>query len=132
MTIFVDTSALIAVADASERHHPEAQSFWADLVSDGVSLLTTNYVLVEAMCLLQRRLGLEALVAFFEDVVPLFRVEWMSAERHQGAVDDLTSLRRRDVGIVDCASFQAMRSLGLSQVFAFDRHFAEQGFQVVP
>lgn len=34
-------------------------------------------------------------------------------------------------GHVDCASFVTMGHLGIYEVFAFDRHFAEQGFQYV-
>ncbi|MEI6809693.1 MAG: hypothetical protein WCN95_13310, partial [bacterium] len=33
---------------------------------------------------------------------------------------------------VDCVSFEVMRRLGLRNVFAFDNHFAEQGFLVRP
>jgi predicted nucleic acid-binding protein len=29
-------------------------------------------------------------------------------------------------------SFEVMRRSGLTQAFAFDRHFAEQGFQQIP
>jgi hypothetical protein len=29
---------------------------------------------------------------------------------------------------VDCASFAVMRKLGIADVFAYDKHFSEQGF----
>ena len=39
---------------------------------------------------------------------------------------------RRQLSLVDCASFDIMRRLGLRDVFAFDPHFAEQGFRCLP
>ncbi len=39
---------------------------------------------------------------------------------------------RRQLSLVDCASFDAMRRLGITTVFTFDKHFAEQGFAQVP
>ena len=33
---------------------------------------------------------------------------------------------------VNCVSFEIMRQRGLRRVFAFDKHFEEQGFDVVP
>jgi uncharacterized protein len=38
---------------------------------------------------------------------------------------------RRHLSLVDCVSFAAMHQFGLSAVFAFDNHFAEQGFTIL-
>jgi predicted nucleic acid-binding protein len=43
----------------------------------------------------------------------------------------LTSARRR-LSLVDCTSFEVMRRLGITSAFAIDRHFVEQGFEVLP
>ncbi len=40
--------------------------------------------------------------------------------------------RRRRLSWVDCVSFVMMRRLRLEACFAFDRHFAGQGFALVP
>jgi len=39
---------------------------------------------------------------------------------------------RRQLSLVDCASFVVMRAHGLTRAFGFDAHFAEQGFTVTP
>jgi uncharacterized protein len=39
---------------------------------------------------------------------------------------------RRDLSLVDCVSFEAMRRLRIDTVFCFDAYFAQQGFQVLP
>ena len=41
------------------------------------------------------------------------------------------SLGRKKLSLVDCVSFIIMRHYGLENVFGFDRHFNEQGFNLV-
>ena len=128
MTVFVDTSAFIAVLDADSTDHETARRTWADLLQRDVVLLTTNYVLVESLALIQRRLGIEATRAFQEDIVPILSVEWLDAAMHHAAVAALLIAGRRQLSLVDCASFQTMRRRGIGTAFTLDRHFAEQGF----
>jgi predicted nucleic acid-binding protein len=130
--IFVDTSALLAILTATERNHTRARAVWLDLLSRGEHLMTTNYVLLETIALVQRRLGFQAIVDFQRDAVPILRVIWIGEDDHTTAVAALLAANRRQLSLVDCASFTAMRRLGLDTVFAFDRHFAEQGFICLP
>jgi len=128
MTVYVDTSAFIAVLDADSTDHEMVRRTWSDLLRRDVALLTTNYVLVESFALIQRRLGLEATRAFQEDIVPILSIEWLDATAHHAAVAALLIAGRRQLSLVDCASFQAMRRRGIGTAFALDGHFAEQGF----
>lgn len=105
---------------------------WEGLIADEAALICTSYVLVEMFALLQSRLGLTAVRAFQEAVVALLQVEWVEAQRHQRSVAALLIANRRQLSLVDCASIDAMRLAGLTTVFAFDRHFAEQGFPCLP
>ena len=86
---FVDTSAFYAVLDASDRYHPRAAKRWASLLDEGADLVTTNYVLLETVALLQGRLGLEAVRVFTDDVQPLLRVEWLKEGDHRNAAEAL-------------------------------------------
>lgn len=131
MTIFVDTSALLAVLDADDQQHALARQAWEDLVTREEDLVCTNYILVESFALVQHRLGVEAVRTLQEDIVPVLRIEWMDSQRHNTSVAALLTAARRQLSLVDCASFDAMRRLGISTAFTFDRHFDEQGFQRV-
>ena len=132
MSTFVDTSALLAVLDADDQNHRPALATWTHLVGAEAVLVCTNYVLVEAMALIQHRLGIEAVRTFQEDVAPLLQVAWMDAQSHERSVAALLISGRRRLSLVDCASFDTMRSLGMTTAFVFDRHFTEQGFACVP
>jgi len=52
-------------------------------------------------------------------------------ELHRVAIDAWLEASRRRLSLVDCTSFEVMRRLDLRQVFAFDGHFDEQGFEVL-
>ena len=132
MTVFVDSSALYAVLDRDDSNHAAAAEVWRRLVKDGEDLLTHNYVLVESCALAQRRLGAAALRVLNQDIVPLFRVEWISEGRHRRAVDMAVAAGRKKLSVVDCASFVVMRETGVREAFCFDRHFGEFGFEAVP
>lgn len=132
MMVFVDTSALYAVLDADDRRHAQAREAWADLLTGQTPLVCTNYVLVETFALTQSRLGMDAVRTLQEDIVPVLQVTWIDEARHERAVSAVLTADRRQLSLVDCASFNAMRELGIKTAFAFDDHFAEQGFDCIP
>lgn len=132
MPILVDTSALFAVLDADDQYHAQARETWGRLLSEEERLVCTNYVLVEALALVQNRLGMDAVRALQEDILPLVGVEWIDAQSHYSSVVAMLTAGRRGLSLVDCASFETMRRLGLTTAFAFDPDFAEQGFQLIP
>lgn len=132
MTVFVDTSAFYAVFDHDDANHARAREVWSRLLKEKADLLTNNYVLLETSALLQHRLGMPAVRAFHEDVVPLLRTDWVSPLRHQAAVEAVLTAARKRLSLVDCVSFQTMRENGVRTVFGFDAHFREQRFDTLP
>ena len=132
MTVFVDTSALYALLDADDRFHTAARAAWSDLVAADDPLLTSNYVLVETFALVQRRLGMNAVRACADRLLPVIDVAWVEQEDHRNALAGVVAAGRRDLSLVDFASFVVMRRDGLRTAFTFDPHFAEQGFDAVP
>ena len=132
MRIFIDTSAFYAVLDQDDENHPEAAKVWRRLLQDDSALLTSNYVLVETSALIQRWLGIAALRAFQEDIVPLLGVEWIDEIRHRAAIEMALAASRKKLSLVDCSSFLVMREVEVRRAFCFGRHFREQGFSVLP
>ena len=132
MNVFVDTSAFYAVMDADDEQHPPARAVWIDLLEKVHRLHTTSYVLVETVALLQSRLGMECVRVFSADIQPLLEVYWVDEGTHRSAHHALLVAGRRDLSLVDCVSFEALRRLHLTEAFCFDAHFAEQGVHVLP
>lgn len=132
MNVFVDTSGFYAVIDGDDEKHDAAGAAWVGLLEGPHTLHTSNYVLVETIALLQSRIGMDCVNAFSADVLPFLNVFWVDEGTHRSALHALLVSARRNVSLVDVVSFEAMRRLNLMDVFCFDMHFAEQGFQVLP
>ena len=94
-------------------------------------LVCANYVLIECLALIQRRLGLTAVLDFQSAIVPLLEIEWIDAATHERIVQSLLTAHNRQLSLVDCASFDVMRRRGIKAAFAFDRSFGEQGFELL-
>jgi predicted nucleic acid-binding protein len=75
--------------------------------------------------------GLDAVEAFVDDLVPALAVERVGEALHRAATAACLAARRRDVSLVDWTSFTHMRRRGLSIAFTYDEHFAAQGFELV-
>lgn len=129
MLVFCDTSALYAVANRDDESHVAASRIWTRLVEEEqLRAITTNYVVVETFSLAQRRRGLRAARAIAEALHDCIEVAFVDEDLHRAAIDECLQRRRRTVSLVDYVSFAFMRRLGIQVAFAFDRHFAEQGF----
>jgi predicted nucleic acid-binding protein len=132
VSVFVDTSALLALLDADDPEHERATAAWDELAEEGVPLVSTNYVVVETVAVAQHRLGLEAVRALVDDILSVIEVRFVDATVHDAAMATLVAAGRRQLSLVDCASFETMRRGDLRRAFAFDRHFRERRFTLRP
>ncbi|HVT47253.1 MAG TPA: PIN domain-containing protein [Vicinamibacterales bacterium] len=130
--IFVDTSALYAVLDRDDENHAAAKHTWSDVLGTEAPLLVTNYILVETTALVQHRLGLEAVRVLCADILPALETHWVTDADHAHAQNALLAADRHKLSLVDCSSFHVMRGRGVRKAFAFDPHFREQGFDLLP
>lgn len=125
--IFLDTSAIYALADARDPRHPIARERFRTLLAAGERLVTHNYVLLESMALLQSRLGLSTALKLATDA-RAFDIEWVDETTHHEAVHHLARRGRRQVSFVDQVSFLVMRRRGIRSALAFDPDFEHEGF----
>lgn len=132
MVIFIDTSALFALINSNDNFHQQAKDQWKLLLEKKDSLFSNNYVILESISLMQRRFGMDGIHALHSEVLSLLEIDWVDESQHQAAVNTFLKSNRRELSLVDCSSFESMRRLGIETAFAFDEHFHEQGFKVIP
>lgn len=132
MNCFIDTSAFLAVLGKDDQNHARAKTTWVALLKERTPLVTSSYVLTETIAILQHRMGMDAVRVFHNDVYPILAIEWVDGMLHERGMGGVLAARRRDLSLVDCVSFEVMRKRGIDKVFAFDTHFEEQAFDVVP
>jgi predicted nucleic acid-binding protein len=130
--VFADTSGLYALLVVSEEGHPDVKKSFSQVLTAGRVLSTTSYVIVETVALLQSRIGMGAARDFSERIVPLLSIEWVSSVLHGTASRRHLAEDRRQLSLVDCVSFEYMRSAGIEEALALDQHFEEAGFRLLP
>ena len=75
------------------------------------------------------RLRPESALRFLHDSGK-FRIHWIASEDHREAMRLLANRRKRNLSLVDCASFVVMQSYRVKEALAFDGDFAEEGFSL--
>ena len=126
--IFVDTSAIYALASAREPHHREARRSFDALLRAERPLVTHSYVLSESMALLHERLGRYVALTLAVEARG-FDVAWVDDHLHRAAVDGLRGAPA-GVSLVDQVSFLVMRQRGIEEAFAFHEGFRRAGFRL--
>ena len=125
--IFLDTSGILALAMPEDTYHEQALAMMQSADAAGETLLIHNYVIVEAVALLQRRVGLEAALMFTKST-EFFRVVWVDANLHVQALEKLAQAGKAKLSLTDAVSFLVMRLYDCSDYIGFDKHFTEAGF----
>lgn len=126
--VFVDTSALYALADRSDRRHDEAVAVSERLAKDKVPVFTTNYVVAEAHVLILSRLGHAAARTWLRNMK--LRVEQVTLRDQQEARAVILRQNDKDYSLADATSFAVMKRLACRTAFTFDRHFQWFGFEI--
>ena len=130
MRIFADTSGLFALLVQNDHMHIRAKQNFAYFARHRSHLLTSSFVLVETVALLQRRVGLSAVHDFQSKIMSLLEIIWINGDWYTRAIQRLFALNNRNISLVDSLSFEIMGTLEIKLAFSFDKHFVENGFEV--
>jgi uncharacterized protein len=125
--VFVDTSGLFALLDEDDSRHGDAAQVFSHLPPT-TELVTSNYVLVEAIALVRRRLGPVAEDRLINEVVPILRIIWIDETTHRTAVATYQAAGR-SASLVDHVSFAVMENAAINLAFAYDEDFDRLGFR---
>ncbi len=131
--IFVDTSAWDAIIDGGDANHALALLF-SDEIAGHYALVTTNYVLDELYTLLLLNIGYQRTIRYKQQLDILVQegileIEWISEQLAFEAWAIFEQFNNdKQWSFTDCTSYVVMKRLGITEVFAFDRHFGQMGF----
>lgn len=115
MKVFVDTSAFYALASLADEFHRDAVSIYKRLLQQ-CRLVTTSYVIVETVALLQSRGGHSVACSFMKSLSEGDAVEviWVSENAHQQGCQ-LFLTKGVAMSLVDCVSIVVMRHWGIGR-----------------
>jgi hypothetical protein len=132
--VLVDTSALLALSRRQDQHHRRAVHLADRHLASGGQYLSTTLVLGELYSHLlylrgpgeARTITLQLLADPVHEWVPV------SASLVRDAVTQwLARFADQRFSLVDAVSFEVMRRAGVTQAFAFDKHFEVAGFALL-
>jgi predicted nucleic acid-binding protein len=123
--VLLDSSAILALADASDRHHREAIAIAARLGAERRPVFVTHAIELEAHALLLRKLGRgparEWLLRGGLSVVRATRGE------EDAARELIASHEDKDWSLCDALSFVLIVQRRAAGAFSFDHHFRQVG-----
>ena len=121
MSVFVDTSAWYAVADAGDASHARAAALLKQFSGD---LVTSDHVLIETWFLAASRHSSSVADQLVESIRRgLARVEPAGLVDLEVAAEIGRAFPDQDFSIVDRTSWSIMERLGIHQAVAFDVDF---------
>ena len=126
MVVFLDTSALYALADRDDLNHTHAKTLFENAQQQETTYLLHNYILLECAALFSRRLGPAAARRLLQEA-EAFRVRWVDERLHCQALKEWKSRPAR-LSFVDQVSFAVMREAKVHIALAFDDDFKKEGF----
>jgi predicted nucleic acid-binding protein len=130
VTLFVDTSGIIALVDRDDPAHAAAKAAFA--MGRSEPLATHTYVVVETLALARRRFGAGVAADLVDHVLPALDVSEVDSELHASAILTFREAIESSVSLVDRASFAFMRREGIGRAIALDVDFRTAGFETVP
>jgi uncharacterized protein len=133
-SVFVDTSAFVALRNRSEAEHAAARGALVGLLAEGAALFTSNYVFAETYTALMVRVSRKEAIEWGNrfrkgSAIDLVRLDRPTEER---AWEILEHHEDKRWSYVDATSFALIERDGDSAAFAFDAHFSQRGLRVVP
>ena len=130
MTLFVDTSALIALVDRDDRAHQGIVLAFA--LGRTEALATHAYVIVETLAVARRRFDSVVAADLIDQVFPALVVAPVDADLHVAALAAFRENVGSSVSLVDRTSFAFMRREGIRRAIALDVDFRTAGFETLP
>lgn len=133
MKCFVDTSALIALADRTDQYHSQAAQFICNLTTEP-RFHTSNYILNEMITRLRFTAGIEVALEFAKAMKAseLYTIHRVDQRIEELALAVLQKYADHPLSFTDCTTMVFMDQLGMSRIFAFDDDFRKVGYQLVP
>jgi uncharacterized protein len=131
--VFADSAFLYALVDRRDSAHAPAVEALRKLVVAQRPVVTSDYVLAEALTLAKARAGSVAALRLLDrlEASDLVGMEWIGPHRFVSAKAFFRKHADRGFSFTDCTSFVVIREMALRDALTTDRHFVEAGFRVL-
>ncbi len=135
MTVFIDSSAFIALYVRDDAFHSKAIDALKQLQKNNAQLITSNFILDEVYTFLRTRKDKKTAVNFayfLADTTDVLKVIRVTTADERNAFSYFSSLEGKGISFTDCTSFALMKRSSVITAFTFDADFAQAGFAALP
>ena len=131
--IFVDTLYWVALANPKDQWHFKAKEVRKKIAS--LEMVTTEAVLIEFLNYFSsfQPLMRQAVAGIIHDILddPNIEVIRITGELFLSGLRLYEQRLDKAYSMVDCLSMVVMKNKGLTEVLTHDRHFTQEGFQIL-
>src|SRR5215216_3703071 len=127
--VFIDTGAFGAFSIEGDANFHAASNIGDAIVAANLITVTTNFIVAETHALVLSRNGRAAALAALDHIDrSTTHIERITAADEVHARSILEQYDDKTYSYTDATSFAVMERLHVTDVFTFDRHFAQYGF----
>lgn len=128
--VFLDTNGWLAILNASDSLHPAATSVWREINRLRRTIVLTDWIIAETGNGLAKTAARHAFFRAVDLVLTSNRVTvvYIDDTLLRNALALYDGRRDKDWGLTDCASFEIMRQMQISDALTSDHHFEQAGF----
>ena len=131
--VFLDTAALLALANKRDALHQQAKTERSRITAERRTILTTEWVLTEFLNALQRPPARTLAIQMVEQLHQSKRVQILVAATEDWREGYFLYQSRPDKAwsLVDCISMHLCRRQSIREVFTSDRNFTQAGYRIL-
>ncbi len=130
--VFVDTAGWANLFIATDSYHQQATQWFSQARQQNRKMVTTNYILLELVALLNSRLRTPPakLLSYIDAIktAPYLHLIHIDIATDTAAWTLLRSRKDKFWSLVDASSFVVMQQLNIQESLTTDHHFEQAGF----
>jgi hypothetical protein len=129
-SILLDTNGWLMLLNSGDARHSAADRLWREVIQAGANVVLTDWIVAETGNGSARSGDRHGFVDAAKAIIHEPRVELISIDENllRRSLAFYALHADKSWGLVDCASFVAMRDRGITEAFTTDRHFEQAGF----
>jgi predicted nucleic acid-binding protein len=136
-TVFIDTSAWIAILNKDDRHYDEAREYFTNLLGSSARPVTNNIVIDEVLQELKKsrdgQLAKSFLSILDESVLSVnLRVDWISRRIRRIALDNFFKTKNENLKLRHFYINESVKRKKADLIFSFDEILKFFDFPVMP
>lgn len=126
--ILVDSDAFVGLLLEKDAHHERSARLFAEVASQGASIVTNSFVIAETATVLSHRVGQELARIFLDEVIEQgrFPTVFVTEALQQQAIEIFKMQESRGTSMTDCVNVAIMQQLQISTIFSFDTFYSKR------